>query len=42
MLTAHAVGGGLQVNTLAPGVRLALLSDDGPTGALWSRQGTLA
>ncbi|QGV67968.1 SDR family NAD(P)-dependent oxidoreductase [Clavibacter nebraskensis] len=65
MLTAQALGGGVKVNALAPGlrrtnivagmstggdpaeaasgaVRLALLPDDGPTGALWSWDGTRA
>jgi NAD(P)-dependent dehydrogenase (short-subunit alcohol dehydrogenase family) len=65
MLTAQALGDGVKVNALAPGlrrtnlisgmstggdpaeaasgaVRLALLPDDGPTGALWSWDGTRA
>lgn len=65
LLTAQAVGEGIKVNALAPGlrrtnlvtgmavggdpaeaaagaVRLALLPDDGPTGALWSWDGTRA
>lgn len=63
LLTAQALGGGIKVNALAPGlrrtnivpgmwtggdpaeaasgaVRLALLPDDGPTGGLWSWDGT--
>ena len=65
LLTAQALGEGVKVNALAPGlrrtnlvpgmsvggdpaeaaagaVRLALLADDGPTGALWSWDGTRA
>jgi NAD(P)-dependent dehydrogenase (short-subunit alcohol dehydrogenase family) len=65
MLTAQALGDGIKVNALAPGlrltnlveglsvggdpaeaatgaVRLAFVPDDGPTGALWSWDGTRA
>ncbi|UUT35504.1 SDR family NAD(P)-dependent oxidoreductase [Microbacterium elymi] len=39
-LVAGAVGGGDPDEAAAGAVRLALLPDDGPTGALWSWDGT--
>lgn len=41
-LVAGMTGGGDPAEAAAAAVRLALLPDEGPTGALWSWDGTLA